>query len=47
MAPVSTYTSMRDSDVMVKAMDELNLVLMLLQGITPEEAANRREKRRN
>ena len=29
---------------MAKAMDELNLDLMNLQGITPQEAANRREK---
>jgi hypothetical protein len=31
-------------DTMAKAMDELNLDLMNLQGITPQEAANRREK---
>jgi hypothetical protein len=30
---------------MVEAMDELNMVLMYLSGITPEEAAIRREKR--
>ena len=29
---------------MAKAMDELNLDLMNLQGITPQEAANRRMK---
>ena len=31
---------------MATAMDDLNLVLMLVEGITPEEAAIRREKQR-
>jgi len=39
------YTSTRTGDVMAKAMDELNLVLMHLSGTTPEEVANRRKKR--
>jgi hypothetical protein len=34
-----------DTTSMVEAMDELNMVLMYLSGITPEEAAIRREKR--
>lgn len=29
---------------MANAMDELNSVLMSIQGITPQEAANRRKK---
>lgn len=29
-----------------KAMDDMNLDLMLVQGITPQEAANRREKQK-
>ncbi|KAH8994519.1 hypothetical protein EDB92DRAFT_286656 [Lactarius akahatsu] len=32
-------------DEMAKAMDDLNAVLMLVRGITPEEAAKRRERR--
>jgi hypothetical protein len=39
------YMSIRRGDVMATAMDKLNSVLMSLQGITPQEAANRREKR--
>ncbi|KAI0245803.1 hypothetical protein BJV78DRAFT_1277371 [Lactifluus subvellereus] len=39
------YMSIRRGDVMATAMDEMNSVLMFLQGITPQEAANRREKR--
>jgi hypothetical protein len=39
------YTSIRRGGVMPTAMDELNSVLMSLQGITPQEVANRREKR--
>ncbi|KAI0252791.1 hypothetical protein BJV78DRAFT_1281379 [Lactifluus subvellereus] len=39
------YTSIRRGGVMATAMDELNSVLMSLQGITPQEVANRREKR--
>lgn len=38
--------SMRTEDIMVKAMDDMNLALMLIQGITPQEAAKRREKQR-
>ena len=34
-----------DTTSMVEAMDEMNMVLMYLSGITPEEAAIRREKR--
>jgi hypothetical protein len=34
-----------DTNSTVEAMDELNMVLMYLSGITPEEAAIRREKR--
>lgn len=37
-------TSARTGDVMAKTMDELNRVLMFVQGITPQEAARRREK---
>ena len=37
-------TSTRMGDLMVKAIDDLNLVSMLLQGITLKEAAIRREK---
>jgi hypothetical protein len=36
--------STRRGDTMEKAMDELNLGLMCLQGITPQEAADRQEK---
>jgi hypothetical protein len=36
----------RTGDIMAKAMDEMNMVLMLIHGITPREAANRKEKRR-
>ncbi|KAI0256171.1 hypothetical protein BJV78DRAFT_1169751 [Lactifluus subvellereus] len=39
------YMSIRRGDVMATAMDKLNSVLMSLQGITPQEAANRRELR--
>jgi len=39
------YPSTRRGDGMAKTMDELNLVLMLLSGTTPEEVAKRREKR--
>ncbi|KAF8482447.1 hypothetical protein DFH94DRAFT_365059 [Russula ochroleuca] len=38
------YIFTRRGDTMAKTMDELNSVLMHLQGITPQEAANRREK---
>ena len=38
------YTSTRTGDVMAKAMDELNIALMFVSGITPQEAADRREK---
>jgi hypothetical protein len=38
------YASTREGDVMATAMDELNSVLMSIQGITPQEAANRKEK---
>jgi hypothetical protein len=38
------YMSTRRGDVMGKAMNDLNLALMFLQGITPQEAANRRER---
>jgi hypothetical protein len=31
-------------DVMVKVMDDLNLVLMTLQGVTPQELVCRREE---
>ncbi|KAH9046804.1 hypothetical protein EDB84DRAFT_1624093 [Lactarius hengduanensis] len=41
----SRYTSTRTGDEMAKAMDDLNAVLMLVRGITPEEAAKRRERR--
>ena len=34
----------RRGDKMARAMDELNLVLMLLSGTTPDEVARRREK---
>jgi hypothetical protein len=37
------HTSTRRGDIREEAMDELSLVLMLLQGTTPEEAANRWE----
>lgn len=37
--------SIREGDEIGAAMDELNAVLMYLEGITPQEAANRREKR--
>ncbi|KAH9008766.1 hypothetical protein EDB84DRAFT_1671824 [Lactarius hengduanensis] len=39
------YISTRTGDVMAKAMDDLNAFLMLVRGITPEEAAKRREER--
>ena len=38
------YTSTRRGDEMVKAMDDLNIVLMALKGITPQELISRREK---
>jgi hypothetical protein len=41
----SRYTSTRTGDEMAKAMDDLNAFLMFVRGITPEEAAKRREKR--
>ena len=34
----------RDESRLAKAMDELNLFMMHIHGITPEEAAKRREK---
>ena len=34
----------RRGDQMARAMDELNLVLMLLSGTTPDEVARKREK---
>ncbi|KAH9965169.1 hypothetical protein BC827DRAFT_1126222 [Russula dissimulans] len=37
-------TSRRDESDLGKAMDELNMALMYIQGITPEMAAERREK---
>ncbi|KAH9022934.1 hypothetical protein EDB84DRAFT_1274435, partial [Lactarius hengduanensis] len=39
------YISTRTGDVMAKAMDDLNAFLMFVRGITPEEAAKRREER--
>jgi hypothetical protein len=36
--------STRREDVMAKAMDDLKKVLMFVEGITPQDAANRREK---
>jgi hypothetical protein len=36
--------SLRRGDGMAKAMDDLNSFLMAIQGITPQEAAKRREK---
>jgi hypothetical protein len=39
------YTSTRCKNRLAKAMDELNRVLMCLNGISPEEATNRWEKR--
>ncbi|KAH9050883.1 hypothetical protein EDB83DRAFT_2676602 [Lactarius deliciosus] len=41
----SRYTSTRTGDEMAKAMDDLNAVLMFVRGITPDEAAKRRERR--
>jgi hypothetical protein len=38
------HRSPKMAKTMAKTMDELNLVLMLLQGTTPEEVANKREK---
>jgi hypothetical protein len=38
------YMSTRRGNIMANAMDELNSVLMSIQGITPQEAANRRKK---
>jgi hypothetical protein len=38
------YKSTRGGDVMVKVMDDLNLVLMTLQGVTPQELVCRREE---
>jgi hypothetical protein len=43
--PPRNYMSIRRGDTMAKAMDHLNAVIMAVQGITPEEAAARREKR--
>jgi len=39
------HMSLRNGDEMARAMDKVNSVLMSLHGITPQEAANRREKR--
>ena len=39
------YVSVTRGDRMSKAMDDLNLLLMSVEGITPQEAADRREKR--
>ncbi|KAH9036197.1 hypothetical protein EDB85DRAFT_2288402 [Lactarius pseudohatsudake] len=39
------HMSVREGDQMGKAMDDMNAVLMFVRGITPEEAAKRREKR--
>ncbi|KAH9174872.1 hypothetical protein EDB89DRAFT_1948327 [Lactarius sanguifluus] len=39
------HMSLREGDEMAKAMDDMNAVLMFVRGITPEEAAKRREKR--
>ena len=39
------YTSARCKNRLAKAMDELNMVLMCLNGISPQEAANLWEKR--
>ena len=44
-APSSADYVPEDTTSMEEAMDELNMVLMYLSGITPEEAAIRREKR--
>ena len=38
------YTSTRRGDIMANAINDLNLDSMSLQEITPQEAANRREK---
>jgi hypothetical protein len=38
------HRSTRRGNVMVQAMDELNLVLIHLSGTTPQEVADRREK---
>jgi len=43
--PRKHHMSLRNGDEMAMAMDRVNLVLMSLHGITPQEAANRREKR--
>jgi hypothetical protein len=40
----STRTRRRDESDLAKAMDELNVFLMHIHGITPEEAAERRQK---
>ena len=40
------HKSTRAGDIRLKEMDELNVVLMMVQGITPQEAANRRGKQR-
>jgi len=39
-----TSTTTRDESELAKAMDELNVVLMYIHGITPEVAAERRQK---
>ncbi|KAH8994516.1 hypothetical protein EDB92DRAFT_1943830 [Lactarius akahatsu] len=39
------HMSLREGDEMAKAMDDMNAFLMFVNGITPEEAAKRREKR--
>ena len=39
------YASVRRGDVMAKAMDDLNAVIMYLKGTSPQEAAARWEKR--
>ena len=38
------YTSVRRGDVMTRAMDNMNSALMSIHGITPQQAANRREE---
>ena len=43
--PTYNGTSLRRGDTIAAVMDDLNSVLMGLHGITPQEAAIRREKR--
>ena len=43
--PESSQTSTVRGHRLVKAMDELNMILMYLNGISPQEAAKRWEKR--